>query len=160
MGRRTRTTLPTTSKLLRPRLPKNVKSKLQKKCEKQKYFYNRQARPLKQINVGDTVRFKNDQFWQKAMVVAKSPQPRSYVIQSGQQTFRRNRKHLIQTPEPPLSPRQEDTQDTTPTQHTEQEETNTQTNNTQTTDTDTSQVQMSARGRRIKTRREQDFLYS
>lgn len=100
MGRRTRTTIPTCEALLKPQTtdPLKVKEKLQERQKKEKLVYDKHARPLPFLQGGDTVRCRPErqQEWKKALVL-----PRSYVILDEQgKIFRRNRKHLIKTPEP------------------------------------------------------------
>lgn len=49
MGRRTKTTLPTSETLLKPKLVKNVSSNLKEKRNAEKSFYDRNSRKLPQI---------------------------------------------------------------------------------------------------------------
>lgn len=95
MGRRTRTTLPSAAKLLKPKLSRDAETNLKNKQKKQNHFCDRQAKLLKELEKEDTVRFNAEQSWQKAVVVAKSEQPRSYIIQARGQRYRRNRRRLI-----------------------------------------------------------------
>ena len=68
MGRRTRTLLPTSARLLKPKLPKPAKELLTKKREKQARYYNRGAKQLKELKQGDIVRMKPDPKDQKKAV--------------------------------------------------------------------------------------------
>ena len=63
--------------------------------------YDKNARPLKQLNQDDTVRIRHGQQWEPiAKVVKESDAPRSYIFQtSSGKTLRRNRKHLLKTGE-------------------------------------------------------------
>lgn len=103
-GRRTKTTLPTSSSLLAPHLqdPANIKAKLIEKQQTQKYYYDRTAKPLPVLEEGDVVRMKNDSTkgeWKKAVVVA----PRSYLVEdTNGQLYRRNRQHLVKTRDYPM----------------------------------------------------------
>ena len=54
-GRRTKTLLPTTARLLRPETVRDVPSKLIERQQKQAVYYNRGARDLKPVKVGDNV---------------------------------------------------------------------------------------------------------
>ncbi|XP_033109311.1 uncharacterized protein K02A2.6-like [Anneissia japonica] len=56
MSRRTRNRLPTTSKLLKPKVEKGVFENIKIKKERQELQYNKSARDLKPLQVGDKVR--------------------------------------------------------------------------------------------------------
>ena len=103
-GRRTRTLLPTTQSLLKPRNPVNPESvHLRSNQERQAKYYNRTARDLPILKPGDTVRMKpfalGQKFWDKAHVTKRLDE-RSYEVQSAGTTFRRNRQHLVKTTQP------------------------------------------------------------
>ena len=75
MNRRTRTLLPTTRELLRPRVPTAVetdKRRLLHRQEKQKTHYDRSAHDLPILEEGDTVRMRpfvpGSRVWRKAVV--------------------------------------------------------------------------------------------
>ena len=57
-GRRTKTLLPTSSRLLKPRDADFTAQLLQNRKEKQAYYYNRNVKELKQLRRGDSVRIK------------------------------------------------------------------------------------------------------
>ncbi|KAK3745971.1 hypothetical protein QZH41_004134 [Actinostola sp. cb2023] len=72
-GRRTRTLLPTSATLLKPKIPHNVRDKLLVKKELQTKYYNRHTRELPPLTPGDQVRIipkPNDRStkWTKAEV--------------------------------------------------------------------------------------------
>ena len=97
MGRRTKTLLPTSDKLLQPKTihQKTVQNELTKRRDRQKYYYDRHAMPLKAFSKGDQVMMKGRDRWQPATVLNKVSAPRSYVIKTPQgQIYRRNRQHL------------------------------------------------------------------
>ena len=103
-GRRTRTLLPTTQSLLKPRNPVNPESvNLRSNQERQAKYYNRTARNLPILKPGDTVRMKpfalGQKSWDKAHVTKRLDE-RSYEVQSAGTTFRRNRQHLVKTTQP------------------------------------------------------------
>lgn len=103
-GRRTRTLLPTTQSLLKPRNPVNPESvHLRSNQERQAKYYNRTARDLPILKPGDTVRMKpfalGQKSWDKAHVTKRLDE-RSYEVQSAGTTFRRNRQHLVKTTQP------------------------------------------------------------
>ena len=97
MGRRTKTLLPTTEHLLIPKQikPQAVKRKIKAQKDKQKYYYDRQAKELPTLEVGDRVRTQRNSHWEPAIVTGVSTKPRSYIITTPQgEIYRRNRKHL------------------------------------------------------------------
>ena len=99
MGRRTKTLLPTSSKLLKPATidPKTVHTELQEQQTKQKLYYDRNAKALKPLSPGDSVLMTTkDGKWKPAKVTSVDKTgPRSYNIVTPQgQHYRRNRKDL------------------------------------------------------------------
>ena len=107
MGRRTRTLLPTSARLLKPKLPKPVKELVTKKREKQAHYYNKGAKRLKELKPGDIVRMKPDpkdrkKVWKKATCLQELA-PRSYEVEIKGKRYRRNRKDLIATQESPAT---------------------------------------------------------
>lgn len=105
MGRRTRTLLPTSARLLKPKLPKPAKDLVTKKREKQAHYYNKGAKRLKELKPGDIVRMKPDpkdrkKLWKKAPCLQEVA-PRSYEVDIEGTRYRRNRKDLMATPESP-----------------------------------------------------------
>ncbi len=102
MGRRTRTLLPTADSKLMPKTiePQVVKSQLQKYRDTQKHYYDRTAKELQPLKIGESVRIQTDHGWQPAKVVDIGPEPRSYkVVNSQNREYRRNRKFLLKTAE-------------------------------------------------------------
>ena len=101
-GRRTKTLLPTVSRLLKPKLinPKHVRDRLKSAREVQKKYYDRQAKPLSKLKLGDPVTMATDQGWLPARVTAIPSAPRSFIVTNNEGgTYRRNRRHLRPTPE-------------------------------------------------------------
>ena len=92
MGQRTKPLIPTSEKLLQPKIisPNMVVKEMMQRKEKQKFYYDRHTKPLENL----VVQVKNQ--WKPAKVtVIDQNVPRSYVVQtSGDQTYRRNRCHL------------------------------------------------------------------
>ena len=107
-GRRTRTTLPTTSNLLQPRgteTLKEEKRKLKTQQRRQAKTYNRNAKDLTILQKGDSVRLKpykqSCTEWEKAVVKRRLDQ-RSYEIETEKGLrLRRNRRDLKRTSEVP-----------------------------------------------------------
>ena len=105
MGRRTRTLLPTSTGLLKPKLPKSAKDLVTKKREKQAHYYNNGAKQLKELKPGDIVRIKPDpkdrkKLWKKATCLQEVA-PRSYEADLEGTGYRTNWKDLIATQERP-----------------------------------------------------------
>lgn len=94
MGRRTQTLLPTYQKLMKPEIPKNVEEKFKRRAKKQTKYFNRGAKLLPFVKVGDAVGVRFGKEWKPGMVVAKSQYPRSFVVQIGVEQYRRNRRDL------------------------------------------------------------------
>ena len=72
-GRRTRTLLPTTSYLLKPKVQEDVKEKLLKQKSKQAKYYNQNTKELPPLQTGEVVRVApkpddREQKWFKARV--------------------------------------------------------------------------------------------
>ena len=102
MGRRTKTLLPTSTKLLEPKLinPKPALKELKDRKTRQKFYYDRHTTPLRPLTVGDTVMMRTQGKWEPATVIAVSQNgPRSYIVNTpGGQSYRRNRRHLKSAP--------------------------------------------------------------
>ena len=101
MAREIRTLLPTLKSNLKPVLPSHeavTKKDDQLQTSKRQYFdKRREVRPLLDLQPGDSVRVKLDQQkgWKMSgKVIARSPTPRSYVIQTPFRKVRRNCRHL------------------------------------------------------------------
>lgn len=108
MGRRTKTQLPTTQRLLAPKIiePSIVQKQLNKEKAKQKFYYDRHTKPLPPLKAGDRVMVKphDNSVWKPATVTATLKEPRSYSVttQDGQ-NLRRNRRHLLKCKTPSSS---------------------------------------------------------
>ena len=104
MGRRTKTLLPTTEKLLRPKHiePETVKKTLNNYKEKQKFYYDRGSKPKRPINPREAIRIFTPKGWQPAEYIGEAETPRSHVVKAGDQArvYRRNRAHIFPTAEP------------------------------------------------------------
>ena len=104
MGRRTRTRLPSTTVLLKPLRvypTENIKEGLSRRAEIQQQYYNRNAKVLKPLNTGETVRVRKpgQKTWTPAVVTRVTEAPRLYVVDSEGTSYRRNRGDLIKTTE-------------------------------------------------------------
>lgn len=67
---------------------------------KQKHWYDKSSKPLRTLDVGETVRVREDKCWkQKAMVIEETA-PRTFKVKTENgQIFVRNRVHLLPTKE-------------------------------------------------------------
>jgi hypothetical protein len=98
MGRRTRTRLPSNKALLVPKFDTaKIKPALQERQQKQKLYYDRNAKPLEPLKQGDNVKMRDEdkKVWLPATVTRVNEEPRSYTItsESGGE-YRRNRRDL------------------------------------------------------------------
>ncbi len=96
-GRRTKTTLPTSSTLLQPQVidPRAVEEAIKKKKEKQKQNFDQHTKQLPDLLPGDKVRYETNRGLKPAVVIEKRKEPRSYMIRtSNGLVLRRNRRHL------------------------------------------------------------------
>ncbi|CAB3988096.1 Retrovirus-related Pol poly from transposon, partial [Paramuricea clavata] len=101
-GRRTRSTILTSRKLLEPTCMHSTKQELQQAKTKQAYYYNKGSKKLPTLKVGDAVRMmpeKGKKSWRKGKVKA-IVSPRSYIVATDDGgNYRRNRRHLRKTVE-------------------------------------------------------------
>lgn len=99
-GRLIKTRLPMCGSLLvRGNLSeKIIKQKIENKREKQKYYYDRNAKTLSVLNVGDLIIFKkNSREWNYGTIIG-NVNGRSYIIRdSFDNHFRRNRRFIART---------------------------------------------------------------
>ncbi|KAK0155576.1 hypothetical protein N1851_002056 [Merluccius polli] len=98
MSRVTRTNLPVSKHLLKPK-PLNsgtVHNHLSKKRENQKKFYNRGSQPLTPLHNSQVVRLQTEKGHDKIGIVKMAAaEPRSYLVELEGREYRRNRRHLL-----------------------------------------------------------------
>ena len=72
--------------------------------QRQQYYYNRAAKPLKTITPGETVCMKlpGQDTWSPGTCTEKL-ENRSYMVKVGDTVYRRNRRHIQKTNEPPIT---------------------------------------------------------
>ena len=99
MSRPTRTLLPATKDFLAPKLTEDVVIQTKQNKEKQKIYYNRNAKNLPDIQSNTNVRFFKDKKWEQGILLKKTEHPRSYLIDTPNGTIRRNRRHINLTKE-------------------------------------------------------------
>ena len=104
-SRRTKTLLPTSNQLLKPKIPEDVNQKMKLQKAKQSMHYNRGAKEFEELRPGDVVRIQpqKTQFgkkeWTQARVEGKVD-IRSYQVRTEDgRAYRRNRRHLRRTQE-------------------------------------------------------------
>ena len=96
MGRRLKTSLPTTTPLLKPQAAEGVQNIFKKQKENQKKHYDkRSGKELPLLKPGDSVRMQQGKKWIPVTVSRHHRSSRLYVAQNEQgQKSRRNRRHL------------------------------------------------------------------
>ena len=103
MGRRTKTRLPMSSKLLEPMYDAaDIKRHFQQQQEKSKRYYDRGTTELHPLTQGEPVRVYDEatKQWKPAVVCNRAEQPRSYTIETETgQKYRRNRRDIMKYPE-------------------------------------------------------------
>lgn len=97
LSRRTKTNLPTSSNLLKPSVAEDALEKDKLSKLKQKFYYDRAANDLQDLQKDDVVRMQpfwlNEKTWRKAKVL-KPLGRRSYVVKSNRQLYISNWRHL------------------------------------------------------------------
>ena len=102
-SRRTKTLLPTSNQLLKPKIPEDVNQKMKVQKAKQSMHYNRGATELEELCPGDVVRIQpqKTQFgrkeWTQARVEGKVDIKSYQVRTEDGRAYRRNRRHLRRT---------------------------------------------------------------
>ncbi|GJQ73750.1 hypothetical protein Trydic_g14082 [Trypoxylus dichotomus] len=87
---------------LEPKHPTSVK---RPKEGKMTYYYNGSAKDMKQLEEGQSVTVRNmdTNKWEAAQVVRNFDTPRSYIVRTNDREYRRNRIHLRESRQEPLS---------------------------------------------------------
>ena len=102
MSRRLKSTVPCSDKLLECQQfdGSMVKDRLNQKSQQQKKFYDKQTKCLPTLKSGDVIRMQTSKGYDKlGFVVRAAEQPRSFLVKSQGQEYRRNRRHLLKVPE-------------------------------------------------------------
>lgn len=100
MGRRTKTLLPTSITLLKPKTvgTKTVTNDIKKRQQQQKHYYDRQTKPLSSLCIGEDVLVQSGSGWTPAVVTGVAEAPRSYMVTTQEgRTYIRNRKHITKS---------------------------------------------------------------
>ena len=82
MSRMLKSKLPTVESLLKPRVVDNPQQKLQQRSDKQKMYYDRNAKLLPSIKEGEAARVRKGKTWEPAIVIAQHTAPRSYIVET------------------------------------------------------------------------------
>lgn len=101
MGRRTKTLLPVSEKLLQPKIIKNVrKTILQEKVKEKKYSDKSKVMERRKFNPGDNIMLREGKrHWVPAKVIKASVEPRSYMVgRPDGAVYRRNSWFLTPAP--------------------------------------------------------------
>ena len=102
MSRTARTKIPATKELLQPCVPTDVRQQLESRQRQQALYYNKGAKPLQPLKANENVRLRQGSTWVPAVVSESANTPRSYIVTTTNgQDYRRNRRDLLQTGEPP-----------------------------------------------------------
>ena len=97
-----RSKVPQTEKSLYPKVVKRTSQNLKKLRLTKKYHYDKTAKNLPDLQQGDIVRMKTKNGYKKLAIVQRANDtPRSYIVQSGNREYRRNRRDLLQSKEHP-----------------------------------------------------------
>ena len=93
MSRRTRTLVPVTTKLLYPKVVDGVQESLQFRRQKAKSYFNKNAKTLPELDIGQDVRVagQRKKTWQPGKCLEKLSD-RSYLVQTDRETVHRNRE--------------------------------------------------------------------
>ena len=101
MSRRTRMQVPRATSLLYPRVISGVEEKIKRKRQKAKAYYDRTAKTLPDLQVGQEVKaapLHKSQTWKTATCVQQLSD-RSYLVQMDKEMLRRNREAVKPVPQ-------------------------------------------------------------
>ena len=98
MSKRNKTLLPVAQHLLEPEIRSDVERKLTKKRRKAKKYFDRGAKDLPELEIGQPIRLTpspmdTSRKWRRGVCIKKVA-PRSYLVDVNGSTHRRNRKFL------------------------------------------------------------------
>ena len=77
----------------------NVYDDLCSSQAKQKFYFDRSAKPLPVLKEGDKVRYKVQNRWNDGVICDVAEEPRSYLVKNARGCIRRNRRHLHKLPQ-------------------------------------------------------------
>ena len=102
MSRRLRSTIPTTKSQLQPRIIDETlaNSKIKSKQISQKYYFDSCSKELPTVYQGEKVRVRQGDKWNPAVITGLAETPRSFYVKTpNRNSYRRNRKHILNTEE-------------------------------------------------------------
>ena len=103
MGRRTGSIIPIKSTLLTPMTynAKEDQSALEARQQIQTEYFDRSSKALKPLEPGDTIRMRQGNTWEPAVLVGESKvgEPRTYIGRANNHEYRRSRKDILKTQE-------------------------------------------------------------
>ena len=83
-------------------MQEKVREKLEQRAAKQKEYFDRNAKPLSPVKMHQSARTRRDKVWEPAVITGIHEAPRSLMVTTPQGgVYRRNRRHLLPTSEPP-----------------------------------------------------------
>ncbi|XP_058840852.1 uncharacterized protein K02A2.6-like [Topomyia yanbarensis] len=171
MGRVLRTTLPTTKKVLQPKLVKDVSENLRQLRDKQKTYADRGTSKAPEFVEGQNVVVQNTKshLWEKGTINRKLDQPRSYIVKfSNNRHLRRNVRDIKASKTNPLVHEDGDSCTTYVPRQSEQSETTTRNNQTNSDEGDDGEIAVqpsteefvrTRSGREVRMRRDSRFEY-
>jgi transposase InsO family protein len=136
MGRRCKTLLPIAGTLLKPQSnPEEDARAIMGMKKRQQYYYDRNTKERQPIATGETVRMKlpGQERW-SAGTCTQQVDSRSYMVKVGDNKYRRNRKQIVQSQEPPILEMPEAVEETNAPNHPRQATPATEVNNKKTPD--------------------------
>ena len=102
MSRMLKSKLPTTMALLQPEVQEHVRERLEQRAKTQKEYFDRNAKPLQPVKMYQSARIRQGKVWEPAVITGMHKAPRSFLVTTPQGgVYRRNRRHLLPTSEPP-----------------------------------------------------------
>lgn len=95
MGRRTRTKIPISSRLLKTNTSNEIKNELKIIQGNYKQYYDRSARERSKLMKGDSVYIQKKKIWTPGKIIEEHSAPRSYIVQDEDgRNYRRNSHFL------------------------------------------------------------------
>lgn len=95
LSRNLKTKLPISEQLLQPEIIMNMAPKFKSEQTKQKHYFDKTTKELKELSDNQNVLIKKENTWYPGKVVTKHGAPRSYFVRDEEgKLFRRNRKYL------------------------------------------------------------------
>ena len=102
ISRMLKSKFPTIESLLKLQAVDNPQQTLQQRSDKQKMYFDRNAKVLPSIKQGKAARVRKGKTWEPATVIAQHSTTRSYLVKTPDDTaYRRNRRRLLPTVESP-----------------------------------------------------------